>query len=1323
MDFALLPLGFKFWFIFTVWSGCQAALVFEGKEATLELKGVGTALLLRDQLQNITGRIKIPDDASPRINAELIGQDSLVFAAGRLDMGAGDLTLTGSFLSGNGSPFYIGDQGELNLVNQTFPMALTVAAGHTATISGTPTFAAPISLESSTSELRCRIASKLDQNINLNFGKVVLENDLTFKDANFFVGSGTVDINNKTLFAPAGNKITGILTFLNARDMQFTGDQTIDAGIEQFVGVGLTSLVNGNGYTWDIINSGKIQVGPDHTLYLTDVRIKDLGSSSSYGFFDIDVTSTIVLSNATLELSDNYTHGAGTISVEGDRCFVIPHGHSFTVQNGQTRLRVDGVALSYRLASVVDSSPFVFVDLSQHEELVNDGTIRAASRVDDFRLFNISATPTTLTKHLKLSGLETLSFINTTPGTPNPMVFDGSGFSVTFPDQGGGYLNLDPNVQLTLQNVVLEDFNPAVISYGNAASKIIFGDGVVIKLAQDLSIGENDSAWNFSGDATIVGNNCKLSLDGDARLVLTSNNNLTLQGVQLEIWRPDAISVGSSGAKITFKDSKIILPHDGLVLKNGNVDIEGTVTVEGVNKSFWQSPDTEQLLARANNLGLGLFAGFATPTSYVLGVADVAAQNGTLTLVRVDKAGSAFYSESIDPYAATWRQIPGSFGNIGIGADGQIWVVATDNSVQRVSKGVTPTLTPAPGATGNFIAVGSADYLYLLDANSGNVYCNTDPAAVIPGNWVAVPEASGARAIAADSQGTLWFIAAAGQVYKKLGSQVELVYEGTGLDLQAIKVSGSGTRYLVALLSSAASGGRVIVSQDGGPFKDLGLFKVADLGIGVNGSLLCSFDSSLVAEDPTFGRPLYFKFNYQNTPLLCMDQALSFSSTGNLTIKSGATLKLTDNTTFNYQADPLGSGFWFDSKRHLLLEDQSATLQLKNATLALGGNGLALTQGKLSLEGQNFILASAESGAALELSRDLQVKLPNNSELNLLGPVAYSSDDQMVIGTAAIGPVAANFADSLDPSVLAPQWAAAEARGFAVLGQDPQVFGGTQYPGWEDRGAHNNWSVSLVSGLPTGYADRVYKVNNSYPQPFELELSAADPSFVVDSQTLDTVFFSQISVGTDGICAGVSSNSPGLQSIDGIFRFYSSEFAAGGENLGLAGARVVSIGSQAQLYALQWDGSVVKWNPNGNWDPVDLGVATGARYVAAGEDGTLWFIDDYGDLKVKDPVSGQISDFPGGNRLDLMLVRAAGNRNDFKLVALDQDGKLYSAETTRALEYEGFSLVHDATVAKSGLCCVVFAVDYTDINQVYAGGRTYIGWIKNRTRAGWPYPR
>jgi hypothetical protein len=88
-----------------------------------------------------------------------------------------------------------------------------------------------------------------------------------------------------------------------------------------------------------------------------------------------------------------------------------------------------------------------------------------------------------------------------------------------------------------------------------------------------------------------------------------------------------------------------------------------------------------------------------------------------------------------------------------------------------------------------------------------------------------------------------------------------------------------------------------------------------------------------------------------------------------------------------------------------------------------------------------------------------------------------------------------------------------------------------------------------------------------------------------------------------------------------------------------------------------------------------------------------------------------------------MLVRAAGNRNDFKLVALDQDGKLYSAETTRALEYEGFSLVHDATVAKSGLCCVVFAVDYTDINQVYAGGRTYIGWIKNRTPSGWPYPR
>jgi hypothetical protein len=723
-----------------------------------------------------------------------------------------------------------------------------------------------------------------------------------------------------------------------------------------------------------------------------------------------------------------------------------------------------------------------------------------------------------------------------------------------------------------------------------------------------------------------------------------------------------------------------------------------------------------------------LFAGFATPTSYVLGVADVGAQNGTLTLVRVDKAGSAFYTESIDPYAATWTQIPGSFSNIGIGADGQIWVVATDNSVQRVSKGVTPTLTPAPGATGNFIAVGSADYLYLLDANSGNVYCNTDPAAATPGNWVAVPEAGGARAIAADSQGTLWFIAPAGQVYKKLGSQVELVYEGTGLDLQTIKMSGSGTRYLVALLSSAASGGRVIVSQDGGPFKDLGLFKVADLGIGVNGSLLCSFDSSLVAEDPTFGRPLYFKFNYQHTPLLCMDQALSFSSTGNLTIKSGATLKLTDDTTFNYQADPLSLEAEFYSKRHLIMEDSSATLYLRNAILAMGSNGIAFTQGNLILDEQNFICCSTDSSLALEISAAMQVEFLENCELNLLGAVEYSSADQMTVPSdVAVGLVAPNFADELDPAELSSEWAAAEAKGFAALGSLPSLFGPgpPNYPGWEDRLVHDQWSVGVVSNLNAGSADRIYKINRDSGGAFQLSLDPADQSLITDLFFYDKAS-RIIDAGTDGAVATVTQNADDSYYTDGVFRFYSADVTGGGEYLGLdgpTGVRFVSIGATNHLHALLANGSVVKWNSGTIWDPVDLGDSTGARGVATGDDGTLWFVNQYGNLKVKDPVSGVITDFPGGATGTLSFVSASGSKDDFKLVALDKNGRLYSAEANRGLEYEGIKKLHDASVGKSGLCCIIFSIDETDSDQVMYGGRTYVGWIKNRTPSGWPYPR
>lgn len=1308
--------------IFSIYAG----FLFKDKNSTVELSTSTASLTLKTPIAGFNGKLKLPDNLASRM-VQATPNDVLLFQQGLVYTGSGDMAFTGTFVPGGGGSLTITTSSDLSLFNSKLSSNVTVASGQVGTLAGMPFFAGPTTLADSTSELRLGVVSKIDQNIVLNSGKVTLTQDLKFKDGASFVGSGTIDVSNRTLHLSGGTSQTGVVTYLNAADIQLTGDQTTSGGgAAVFTGSGVTSLVNGNGYTWTLTTAGKIQVGANHKLILNSVRIKGLGGIVNNGFFDIDPTGTLVLYNTKLDLAANYTHGAGTISVEGDKCKLIARDKIFTVQNANTRLRVDGQFLTYD-RTAFDVPPFSFVDLTQHKQLVNGGAIVAQFGTLRQPLV-ISGTSHTLTKCLELNSLSPLSFFNATPGTPKAVTFDGAGLSITLPQTSGLFFHLDTNVQLTLQNVILNNFNPAAIDYGAASSTITFGDNVLLKLPKNLNIASTDRALNFTGNSTIDGKGFTLSLDGDDRITLTGvSKNLTLQNLTLEAWRPGAVSIATSSAKIIFKDAWLTLPRDGFAIKNGNIDIDGQVNLVGVDKSFWQAPTTGQLLSRVNNLGFGLFVNHASPTVYSVGISDVSLQNATFNMVRVDKAGSAFYKQSIDPSAATWTQLSGAFKSIGIGADARVWAIKTDNTVHRKAT-TSATLTAAPGATGDYIAVGNTSYVYMLDSASGSVFVNNDPEAVTPGGWSTISEARYARSIAADSDGSLWFINASGRVYKKFGNIITLMHEGVGLNFQKISVSGSSTRYYAALLSDTVSGGRVLISCDGSPFRDLGLFKVTDVGIGMNGSLVCTFDSTLFAENVTFGRPLYFKFNYQNIPLLCMDQAFTFSSTGNLTIKSGASLNLTANTTLNYQADPLGADLFYNSRRYLVMADSTATLSMSNAALALGSNGLALSQGNLIFDGKNSIFSSTENASSLELASNVLLQLKNNAELNLYGPIKYSTSDQMVLGTSATGLITTNYGELLPSAQLSAEWAKAEAKGYAALGG---LGVGYTYPGWSDRIVYNQFSVALVSGLGTGSANRLFKANRNGPGGdavvFVVNLNAADQSLMTSFFNLASVSPGRIiDVGTDGIAAFVHYNTNVSIYTSGIYRMNGVNDTVNSTLLGLSGvtgAVCVSIGSNSQLHAIKADGTVVKWSSGTTWNAVSLGTASGARFIATGDDGTLWFIDQYGDLKVKNSVTGNISDFPGGNGLDLRRVKAKGNINNFCLVAIDKEGNLYSAHTTRALQPEGFSKVWDCAVASSGLSCVVFIVDNAETDQIKFGGRTYIGWITDKKPGGWGYPR
>ncbi len=568
-----------------------AGFQFDGKNATINLKTDAAKLILNSPIQNFTGRLKLYDDSSSRITAAS-SNDVIIFSDGTLNAGSGDINFTGTFVPGaTTTALQLGAGSNLNLNGQTIARPINIAAGETAELKGSPALSGDISLASSTSQLNLGLINKLAYNVVLSGGTVQLTEDLSFKDGQGFSGSGTVNINNRTLIRPGGFAYTGTINYQNAADVEFTDNQTLNGGTENYSGVGLYSLINGNGYTWNIINSGQIQVGANHTLYLTDMRIKGLGPTASAGYFDLDPTASIVLANVTLDLGDNYTHSQGTLLVQGDNCKLISHGNTFTVNSAQTRLQIDGVAFLYEPLDGANVSPFSFADPTQHIVYSNGGVIRSAESSSGESTLVIDTTPYTLASNQRLTATSGLQFTNENPGAAKSMTLDGGGFYLQFPSvYNPNLLELQTNVQLTLQNITLKDFDPSMINYEDPTSAIIFGEGCRIQLARDISLSPSDPAWAFvlpALPAYVDAAGHTLTLDGSSRLTLDGQGvtagRINFENGRLATTAADALTCLHYNGEIALKNSQLQMNNQGLIFALGNIFIDGHSKISGSN--------------------------------------------------------------------------------------------------------------------------------------------------------------------------------------------------------------------------------------------------------------------------------------------------------------------------------------------------------------------------------------------------------------------------------------------------------------------------------------------------------------------------------------------------------------------------------------------------------------------------------------------------------------------------------------------------------------------------------------------------------------------
>lgn len=557
----------------TILGSIFAGPKFMSNGSMLKLNSPNSMLWINEPIANFDGTVRMDNESYGRIVASTVVFDRGVM---RTDLGA-EFYYTGTFNFNYYNQMFLTDGCFIDFKSGLASKAVVVSANTTATIVGSPEFMFDLSLTDSSSTLLLGLQKKMDANLNLNAGTVILKDDLRFKEGCRILGGGTMDINNRSLRITGGNFANAPITFLNASGVFFDADTTISQYLT-FKGTSFSSKISGGSFAVTFGDGGRI-ILPDSNsrLEITNMVLKGFGDGPTGGDFDIHPTSTISLQDCTIEMSGNYTHAQGTIEFR-DGCRIVHQGNTFSVQPGGY-LSLHGASLIYDSLNKADKNPFIFSNEAAQKLVLNGGEIRSSSANSPLVL---EGTEVEFYNDHNLTLQSSMRIVNNTPASPQDVNIDFNGHALTFPVIASPVFKIDANTVVTINNVELFDYNKESISYGDANSKLKFGYGVKIKLFKTETIAATDQAWEFVGHSIISGKGAALTLEGSQKIRVGAGSTLTLEDLRLVITDADSLKMLSATSKIVFDNCDLILQlENGLEIDNGNIDVIGKLRVFG----------------------------------------------------------------------------------------------------------------------------------------------------------------------------------------------------------------------------------------------------------------------------------------------------------------------------------------------------------------------------------------------------------------------------------------------------------------------------------------------------------------------------------------------------------------------------------------------------------------------------------------------------------------------------------------------------------------------------------------------------------------------
>ncbi|KKP35937.1 MAG: Autotransporter adhesin, partial [candidate division TM6 bacterium GW2011_GWF2_32_72] len=256
-----------------------------------------------------------------------------------------------------------------------------VVSGSGNTLAGQPVFGGDITLVDQNTELIIAVQSSISQNIVMNNGTVILNDDLKFVGDKAFTGSGIINANNRLIEFGGDLNLTSSVIIANSSGIRLGGTTQLSS----IMTLTSNNVIIGDENILDLGTTGQIIVGSGSNLVIRDTIVKNISGNNIQCYSG----STITLQNSTWILDANYSFTAGALEIQDnfeikgsytlayqtiETSSILPYS-TLILDNGLT-FSYDPISSSSQLLGFIDETSMLILDGATLHTVTNLELIR-----------------------------------------------------------------------------------------------------------------------------------------------------------------------------------------------------------------------------------------------------------------------------------------------------------------------------------------------------------------------------------------------------------------------------------------------------------------------------------------------------------------------------------------------------------------------------------------------------------------------------------------------------------------------------------------------------------------------------------------------------------------------------------------------------------------------------------------------------------------------------------------------------------------------------------------------------------------------------------